>query len=165
MNVMRYDDFSSNLRLWYPELTSIRDKYFTLFNFGKISLCVGPLWTGLISTWLSLAGSRHSLTLPLGFGKSTKLLHHYVVSSMPNGVIISYCWNLSNFHLNSFLSAYATCCGDAWYGLLSGFTCNENIPSKHPIPVHTSSNSFCNCFDISVLAFCHSLCLALEGNI
>ena len=36
----------SSLQLWYPELTSLRRRYFTLFNSGKISLSVGPLWTG-----------------------------------------------------------------------------------------------------------------------
>ena len=162
---MRHDDLSSNLWLWYPELTSIRDKYFTLFNFGKISLSVGPLWTNLISTWLSLAGSRHSLTLPLGVGASTKLLYHSAISSMPKGVIISCCWSLSNSSLNVFWSAYAMHFMDAWYGLLSSFTCYKHVPSKHPIPVNTSSNSFCSSFVNSMLAFCHSLCLALEENI
>ena len=70
MNVVRYDDLLSNLRWWYPEFISIRDKYFILFNFGKISLSVGPLCTSLISAWLSLARSTQSLTLPLGFGTS-----------------------------------------------------------------------------------------------
>ena len=32
--------------------------------------------------------------------------------------------------------------GGAWYGLLSGFSCSENVPSKHPIPLNTSSKSF-----------------------
>ena len=53
------------------------------------------------------------------------------------------------------------CNGDTWYCLLSHFTCNENVPSKLPIPVHTSSNSFCGCFDISVLAF---LSLSFPGT-
>ena len=153
MNIGRYDDLSSNLRLCYPETASIRDKYFTLFNFGKISLSVGPPWTGLRSAWMCLARSRHSHTLPLGFGMSIKLLHHSVISSMPKGVTLSCCWNLSNSSLNSFCRAYVMNCGDAWYSLPSGFTCNVNVPSKHPIPVDTCSNSFCSCFVIAVLAF------------
>ena len=56
--------------------------------------------------------------------------------------------------------------GGAWYDLLSGFTCNENVPSKHPILVNTSSHSFCSCFVISVPAFFLLLSwLGLEGNI
>ena len=158
-NVVRYDDLLSNFRLWYLELTFIRDKYFTLFNFGKISLSVGPLWTGLISAWLSLSGSRHSLTLPLGFGTSLKLLHHSAISHMPNGGIYILFWSLSISSLNSFWSAYATHHGGAWYGVLSAVTCNENVPSQHPIPVNISSNFFCSCFVISVLAFWSPLLL------
>ena len=162
---MRYYDLLSNFRLWYPEFTSIRDRFFTLFNFGKISLSVGPLWTSLTRTSLSFAGSRHSLTLPLGLGMSMKLLHHSTISSMPKGVIMSCCWSLYNSCLNGFCSAYATCHGGTCYGLLSGFNCNENILSKHPVPVNTSSNSFCSYFVISMLVFCHYLCLDLGENI
>ena len=43
--------------------------------------------------------------------------------------------------------------GDAWYGLLSGSTCNENVPSKHPVPLNTSSNSFHSCFVILMFGF------------
>ena len=70
--------------MWYPELASIMDIYYTLFSFGKIWLSVGPLWTGLINAWFSLAGSKHSLTLPLDLGPNTKPLHHSVVSSIPS---------------------------------------------------------------------------------
>ena len=41
-NDVRYDDHLSSLSLWYPELASIRERYFALFSFGKISLSVGP---------------------------------------------------------------------------------------------------------------------------
>ena len=164
VNVVKYDDLLSNLMMWYPELASIRDKYLTLFDFGKISLNVDPLWTGLIGAWFSLARSRHSLTLPLGFGMRTKLLHYITISSMPK-VIMSCCWSLSSSCLNNFCSAYAMCLGGTWYGVLSGFTCYENIPSKHPIPIKTSSHSFSRCFVISALAFCHSPCLDLEESI
>ena len=100
---MRYNNLSSNLRLWYPELTCIRDKNFTLF-FGKIPLSV-PLWTRLISTWFSLAGSRHSLTLPLSFSMRMKLLHHSTISSIPKGFTMSCCWTFSNSSFNGFCSA------------------------------------------------------------
>ena len=47
-NVVRYDDFSSNFRLWYPELPSIIDIYLTLLSLGSILFNVGPLCIGLI---------------------------------------------------------------------------------------------------------------------
>ena len=71
-------------------------------------LSVGSLWTGLISAQLSFVGSRHSLTLPLGLGMRTKLLHHSAISSMPRGVMMFFFFNSS---LNSFCSAYAMCPG------------------------------------------------------
>ena len=40
-NVVRYDDFSSNFILWYPELASITDIYVTLLNLGSMSFNVG----------------------------------------------------------------------------------------------------------------------------
>ena len=134
MDVVRFNDLSSSLRLWYPKLTSIRESYFTLHNLGKISLSVGPLWTGLLSAWFSFAGSKYSLTFPLGLVMRTKLLHHSAVSAMPSGVMVSCCCSHSNSSLNDFCSAYAMHLRGAWYGLLSGFSCKENVPSKHPIP-------------------------------
>ena len=49
-NVVKYDDLSSTFKLWYPELVSIKEIYCTLFNFGNISLSVGPICTSLINT-------------------------------------------------------------------------------------------------------------------
>ena len=66
----------------------------------------------------------------------------------------------SQFLFRWFLQCTCYAPLDAWYDLPYGFTCNDNVPSKHPIPVNTSSNSFCNCFIISVLAF---LSLSLLG--
>ena len=76
-----------------------------------------------------------SMTLLLALGTSTKLLHHSDVSSTPRGVIISCCCSLSSSSWNGFCSAYATNHGGAWYGLLSVFSCKENVPSKHPMPL------------------------------
>ena len=70
-----YDDCSSSLRLWYPELTSIRDKYVTLVRFGTISLRVGPQWTGCMSAWLS-SGSKHNLNFQFGIDTRTKWMTH-----------------------------------------------------------------------------------------
>ena len=43
-------------------------KYLTPASQGGILFNEGPLCAGLISTLLSLVGSRHSHTLPLVFG-------------------------------------------------------------------------------------------------
>ena len=90
--------------------------YCALFNFGNISYSVGSLWTGLISAWLSLAGSKHNLTFPLGFGMTTKLLYLYAVSSMPSSAMMSCSWSHSNSSLNGFCNAYATHPRGVWYG-------------------------------------------------
>ena len=37
----------------------------TLVSFGNISLRMGPIWTGHMIAWLSLAGSKHNLTFHL----------------------------------------------------------------------------------------------------
>ena len=50
----------------YPDFAFLRDKYFALVSFWNISLRVGLQWTGHASAWLSLAGSKHNLTFPLG---------------------------------------------------------------------------------------------------
>ena len=113
-NVVRYDDFSSNFRLWYPELASIIDIYLTLLSLGSISFNVGPLSIGHINAWFNWAGSKHNLTLPLALGTNTKLLHHSAVLSTPSGVMISILCNQSNSSLNGFCSTYATCLGGAW---------------------------------------------------
>ena len=89
VNVVRCDKFSSNFKLWYPDLASIIDIYFTLLSLGKISFNVVPLCTGLINAWFNLAGSKHNLTLPFALGTNTNLLHHFAVSSTPSGVIMS----------------------------------------------------------------------------
>ena len=88
--VVRYDHHSSSLRLWYPELASIREKYLMLVSFGNISWRVHPLWTGHMSNWLCLVGSKQNLAF-----HSTKLLHHSAVSSMPSGVMSSCCCHSS----------------------------------------------------------------------
>ena len=134
-NVVRYDDLVSNCRLWYPKLASIIDIYFTLLSLGNMLFDVGPLCMGLISAWFSLTGSKHNLTLLFALGTNTKLLHHSANSSTPRGVMMSiFCRHSSSF-LNGFCNAYATHLSSTWYGLLSGLSCKENVPSKHPIPL------------------------------
>ena len=145
VNVVRYDDFSSNYRLWYPELASIIDKYLTSLSLSSISFNVGPLCMGLINAWFNHAGLKHNLTLPFALGTNTKLLHSSAILSTSSGVIMSSCCNLSSLSLNGFCSAYAIHLGGAWYGLLLGLSCNENVPSKHPMPLNTLSTSMCIC--------------------
>ena len=140
VNVVRYDNWVSNHKLWYPKLTSIIDMYFTLFSLGNISLSVGLLFISLIKAWFSHVGSRHSLTLPFALGTNTKLLHHSAISSIPNGVMMSIFCRYSSSSLNGFCNMYATCLGGTWYGLLSGLSCKENVPLKHPIPLDMSPN-------------------------
>ena len=106
---------------------------------------MGPLCTGLIRTWFRSAVSRHNLTLPFALGTSPKLLQHSNVLLTPRGVIIPCCCSLSSLSCNGFCSAYVTHLGSAWYSLLSGLSCKENMPSKHPLPLKTASKSLCIC--------------------
>ena len=114
VNVVRYDDLSSSLMLWYQELASIKERFFTLFNFWKILLSLVPLWTDDIGIWFSLARYKYSLTFPLGLGMRTELLPHSTVLSMPSGVMMPCCLSLSNFSLNGFCCTYATYLGGPW---------------------------------------------------
>ena len=61
-NVVRYEDLSSSFIYFMPA------------SHGRILFSIGPLWTGLICTLLSLAGSRHSLTLPLTSGTNMEVV-------------------------------------------------------------------------------------------
>ena len=45
-------------------------------SLNRMTFNVGLICTGLISAFISLAGSRHNLTLPFSLKTSTKLLHH-----------------------------------------------------------------------------------------
>ena len=49
----------SSLRLWYPELAFVSAICCVFGGFERKSLTVGPLCTGLLNAWLSLAGFRH----------------------------------------------------------------------------------------------------------
>ena len=46
-------------------------------------------------------------------------------------------WTVSVMHMPLAL-------GGTWYGLLLGLSCNENVPSKHTIPLKTSPNVLWN---------------------
>ena len=43
VNVVRYDDFSSDFKVWYPKLASTIDIYFTLLSLGSMLVNMGPL--------------------------------------------------------------------------------------------------------------------------
>ena len=75
---------------------------------GQLGECIidgGTLCTCLMSTWLSLVGSRHSHTVPLGLGMRTKLLHYSIILSITKGTIVSSFCNLSNSFLRGSCSA------------------------------------------------------------
>ena len=63
-NIVKYKDHTSCFKLCKPEPTSMSVRYLMPASLGGISFRVLPLYTGLISTLLALAGSRHSCTLP-----------------------------------------------------------------------------------------------------
>ena len=107
-------------------------------SFGSMSFSIGPLCIGLINTWLSHTGSKHSHTLPFALGTNTKLLHHSAILSTPRGAMMSISCSHSSSSLNGFCNAYAMHLGGAWYGLLLGLSCKENVPSKHPILLDTA---------------------------
>ena len=66
--VIKYEDYSSRFRLWYPELASINVRYFTPGSLGKILFNVDLPSPGLISILLILARSKHRLTLLFAIG-------------------------------------------------------------------------------------------------
>ena len=80
-DVVRYDNFSSSFKLWF---TFISIRCFMPASFGGVFFSVRPLWIGLNSALLSLAGSRHSLTLPFSLGTNMKLFHHSDILSIPS---------------------------------------------------------------------------------
>ena len=88
-------------RLWYPELASLRERYFALFSFGKYHY-VHPLWTGLKSVWFSITRPRHNLTLSIGLSTNMKLLDHSAASSRQSNVMMSCCCSYSNSSLDGF---------------------------------------------------------------
>ena len=102
------------------------NQIFSLVSFRNMSFTAGPLLTGYVNAWLNFDGSRHSLTFSSGFGTPTKLLHHSV-SSIPMGVIISYCCSHSRSSLTGFCNVQTIYIGDAWYGLISPLMCNKHV--------------------------------------
>ena len=88
--------------------------YVTPTSFGRIYFSVGPLWIGLISTLLSLIGSRHSLTVPFALGINMKLLHNLDVSSTPSETICCL-FNLYSSSFRGSCKAFATLLGVICY--------------------------------------------------
>ena len=74
----------SSFRLQYPELASIMVISVHLFSLCSMAFNIDPFYIGYISALLSLAGSWHSHTVPMGFGTTIKLLHHSAISSIPS---------------------------------------------------------------------------------
>ena len=65
----------------------------TFDSLGSISFSVVPEYWPL-STWLSLAGSRHNHTVLLGLGTMMKLLCHWAILSTLGGASICCSGNL-----------------------------------------------------------------------
>ena len=130
-----------------------------------MSFNMGPLCISIINAWFSHARSKHILTLLLALATNTKLLHHSDISSTPRGAIISCCCRLSNSSWNGFCSVYAMHLCSIWYGLLSGLSCNENVPLKHPMSSNTSSKSLCICYIDLALLFCCYHIPGMQWNI
>ena len=71
---------------------------------------VGPVYTGLMSVWLScrIKALAHC---PIGFRYKQKLFHQFTFLSTPMGTINPSCYNLSNSFLKG---SCAICPGGAW---------------------------------------------------
>ena len=69
---------------------------------------VGPLWTGMMSAWFSLASLTHSLIFLFGLGTSTKLLHYSGVLSTPRDTKICCFYSQSNSSLNCYCNMHTT---------------------------------------------------------
>ena len=74
--------FLSSFRLWYPELALIMVIEYTFVNLVIILFNVGPLCTGHISNWLSLAGSSHEWT------KQTQVIKEAVIEATKAAIIV-----------------------------------------------------------------------------
>ena len=83
---------------------------------------------------------------------------------MPSCAIMSCFWSHSNSSSKSFCSVQATHLRGAWYGLLPGLNCKEDIPLKQPIPLNTSLNCFCTSVLFQHLTSYHFLGWDPEGN-
>ena len=125
-------------------ILSIIDIYCTLMSFGNMSFNIGPLWVGLINAWFNLAlglnitWPYHSLWV-LTQSYYTTLLFHWPLE----GWLYPFSSASPNSSLNGFCSTYTTHLSGTWYGLLSGLSCKENVPLKHPIPLNMLANILC----------------------
>ena len=126
--VWDYDNLKSHLLM----LSSV---HFLVFR--NMSLMVGPLCTGLISTSLSHLGSRHRWTGSFGSGMITMLLHCSVVSSNPSGTIICCSYGLRNSFLNGCYSSYVTHLDGDWCAFAPILISNKMCPwSTHFLCTH-----------------------------
>ena len=83
-------------------------RYWTPASLGRMSFSVGPLNTSLISALLSLAGSRHTHTLPVAYGTREELLHQSDISSTSNATLICCFCNPLSSSLSGCCNVYAT---------------------------------------------------------
>ena len=114
-----------------------RLSYSTHLLFWGVYHYAIPLYTSLVNTWLSLAGSRHICTVPLDLITMTKLFYHSVNSFTHSGASILCCCSLSSSFIHSSYSAHVICLNGGWYSFASSMTSMEKVPLKHRIPVNT----------------------------
>ena len=124
---------------------------------------VMPMWTGLISTLLHLAGSKHCLYLPFALGSSKKLLHHSGILSMPSETIICCLCSVSISSFRGSCNAYATLLETNWYGWQLSLAWKLNISSKQSMSEKNIAEFIVNLF-VNTSFFCLLLCLCYTWN-
>ena len=130
----------------------MRERYFALLYFGSTSFRVDPLCIGLISALFNHAGSRCSCTFPFAFGLALSC-YTILMSHHPYRYYYVLFGSLFNSSSKDFEVHMPHTLEGAWHSLLSSFSCNKNVPSKHPIPLNTPSKSFHSCCMVSGLLF------------
>ena len=153
--MVQYEDCSSTFRLWYLKFAWVSVRHSTPASLGRIPFGVRPLYMGLINTLLSQDGSRHSCTLPLASGTSTKLLHHSDISS-----ICCFC----SHPISSLSGSLSVCIGYSPRGYLVWLAALFHLQYKCAIETPNSCKSIIEFivsslfYESACLFVCFSLC-------
>ena len=129
-------------------------------SLGNMTLVVGLLYTGLISTWFNLVVLIHSHTFPLGFGTNRKLLNHSGILSTPRVTITGCLCSLSKSKFIWFCCCYmyATHLRDSWYGLsclwpaMNMLLSNNQCLQKHLL-IHCVMTVLLKCLSFTCASF------------
>ena len=106
-----------------------------------MSLVVRPMCTDLISAYFNMAGSRNSLTFPLGLGTNTNCYNILIPSLHQVAYYFVFFVKSVPFILNGFCNVSAVHFTEP--DRAHTLTCNENVPFKQPMPVNTSLYLLC----------------------